>query len=64
MINPLHQNNLSFAVGVADFLVEREISQGISITVPVRVVSIVKVFRSRTLLLSLDRPLKIKGVCV
>ena len=32
MINPLHQNNLSFAVDVADFFVERRISQGTSIT--------------------------------
>ena len=61
MINPLHQNNLSFAVGVADFFVERGISQGTSITVPARVVSLVQVFGSRTLLLSSDRLLEVKG---
>ena len=60
-INPLHQNNLSFTVGVADFFVERGISQGTRVTVPARVVSLVQVFGSRTQLLSSDRPLKCRG---
>ena len=63
MINALHQNNLSFTVGVADFFIERGISQGTSITVPARVVSLVQFFGSRTLLLSSDRLLKV-CVCV
>ena len=46
---------------MADFFTERG-SQGTSITVPAKVVQF---FGSRTLLLSLDRPLKVKvkGVC-
>ena len=58
MINPLHQNNLSFTVGVVDFFTERRISQGTGITVPAKVVSLVQFFGSRTLLLSSDRPFK------
>ena len=63
MINPLYQNNLSFTVDVADFFVERGISQVTSITVPARDVSLFQFFGSRILLLSLDmssdRPLKV-----
>ena len=48
---------------MADFFVERGISQGTSVTVPARVVSLAQVFGSKTQLLSSDRSLKVKGVC-
>ena len=41
MINPLHQNNQSFTVDVADFFAERGISQGTGITAPAKAVSLV-----------------------
>ena len=34
------------------------------VTVPAEVMSLVEFFASKTLLLSLDRPFKVKGVCV
>jgi len=46
------------------FFAEKVISLGTSIIVPVEVVSLVQFFKSRTLLLSSDRLLKVKGVCV
>jgi len=64
MVNSLHQSNLSFTVCVAEFFAEKMISLGTSITVPAEVVSLVQFFGSRTLLLSSDRLLKVKGVCM
>jgi len=61
MVNSLHQSNQSFTV---DFFAEKVISLGTSIIVPAVVVSLVQFFRSRTLLLSSDKLLKVKGVCV
>ena len=46
---------------VAGFFSERVISLGTSITVPAEIVLLVQFFESRTLLLSLDRPFKVKG---